>query len=730
MSRIGANTSTGPELRGAGTPIEGVPGVPRQGTLGLTAPGLVPSPPELSEGAKVASELGRALGLTTQLAATADAIDARQQRLDERAARDKELLDRGQSAQHLAVDLPRLSDAIQRGELSPLDDEDDRAFVERVLFDTIEDGHSDAYKNERLHRGSAALSNALSNRREALRKQGEAQDINLLRDGSLGKGASDITEAVERAQALAPDLTELQAKHAIAIPALNYAAENNLPGAFDEAVAALGEGFTAEIADARARLLSTQNADQLRRTRALSETLEVLEFNDATPVQRLAAVDQAVADGLPAGVGNTYKNAIEREIAQAENTALKKFAVQEENRIRQEAVTSTIQSLIQGDGVADIEDISVTLPDGRDVNIPRAAQIREALDEHFASLDELPRKYPQITPEAVFNNKIDVLSRAGITYEPFKRQLDQGWSSLLGNLDRINNDEGAPPAVTRGFELWQSMRVNSTVRAAHTSDQAQIFYTNLETALEVNDGNMEAALLQASKATSRPSVQSLPLREFDNEESLRDLFRAGFWKRALPGDSGSPREVVNASDVIAVADRVGQFFMDAGMGADRAVESTQQYIQDNFIPVNGSLVKISPNAIKHEYEVVTGKGVAAVPFADIFDALASKYAGAYSDIEGVDASDLTLTQVDEGVYALAYKGTGALAENVTADAAFGDSPELRQIGVFDARDFALAAKQIAESEAYKAAVKKLRKDAFFDKHFDFSAGGKLIPGGR
>lgn len=247
----------------------GLPPVPRQGIqVQRTAPGLVPVPYAPTEGAVLAAQLMRALGVAGDTLGYAGRLADQHYREVEHNAAVTAAAERGLGASAAQSAAPAIADAIQRGELASNGRPND------VWFEDIATQHTAGLPGEAAQafrdQLRPAFERAVVARNQAVRQQAVREQSDLILAGATAPGA-DLGAAATALHQLDPaNITEQAARQAVVAHTLDYAGRTGNGDLLRSAQAAAPPGLETEIAKAQASFaettqrLATQRDDSFR----------------------------------------------------------------------------------------------------------------------------------------------------------------------------------------------------------------------------------------------------------------------------------------------------------------------------------------------------------------------------------------------------------------------------------------------------------------------------------
>lgn len=655
--------------RGRDTRGVGQPGI----TETPNAPGLVPLPPQVSRGQRMAAELMQAFGIAGDLGRAVDRFNTQQQ-ID--AARREDTLkkkqneidaaERGVATTNTLTDLPAIEQQIRDGKIAPFEGESVDDFARRVLRVDDQSGiGSAAYQDRRYELGAPRVADVLSNVAEKRAETARKEQLTTVMSGAAGAADMDaIDKIVAGVRNIDPNIPETDAKRDAIALALNYQAKFgplDNPEKFNTFASAsnglLSEDDIAAAVQTRdtrqkqAAMLTNQQFDDelasgIMQARNGATTLDMLESEIKTKWKGKVG-EEKLLDGIEKIDG--YRNSI--------NARVKEEAKQQIRASWENQIVSSVQAQMQNanatGGSAMLPqkfEQQVTLADGSKMNVSMTRQ--EAVSAAIsAEMDQITKTS---TPDRAFSDQVAFLARNGETYDTWARIMQAGGAAMMSDLS--STDPKKPVVVPRnaivGYSLWKEIgKENRTIRDRHvepSSDVAKIY----ELASVVEETSMLPAIKPLpAGATPGQIAANVAEREKAAESSLALAIQATAQRRSNPEFGAEDIEKVNKA--ASVIEDGGWAWFDAdtknpGDLKDRILRTARSYVAVLSHAPDQAIEKAIEN-VKANTAYVNGYGVNVtgriVPNEKEFQPFAKnaiyEYVAAHPN-EGVEEKDLTL----------------------------------------------------------------------------------------
>lgn len=598
------------------------------GAPGIALPSLSPRPFAVrGEGT-----LGDLQSLASSLGIMA--VDRQRRILAE--SRQERLQQQALAARHAALDIVKYEDQIRTDQLMVPDGEDPAAFASR-LIDSQVAGHTEGYSEEYRSRMESRILDMLLTRNRQHAE--EARDDLVANLADLATGAEspeEVADLISAAEELG--LSRRDAIDRLLTPALRLAGAQGNTEAIGHIAANLGDGqLSLELQSARSAAEARASRDRNAQIEAASsEVFRLINFGeslnriDAEITASIEPIDPELAFRLR----QTARTALEQTTAAMSGVAKREAQNEYASRVNAAVVATLEEGTAYG-----LPDAGFTLefPDLTTFQISRDEAVDRAMDTLFQSYDAAVRDGSMPAADA-FTRKVDVLSRNGLQYGPWKRQLHAAFASTAMIGTRSEDERGfvPSPALQSGFDLYRSLNAYApSLAAAHVSgaDEA-MFYDVADLAMRFTDpGNSEAALLRAWQATQVDAARlqstiSLSL-------SAEDLRRA--WKKidVKTGFGGElDRGDVNYSEAAGTIERLARLYMLApGLDQDTAITAAASTFERSYRKINGVWI------------YTADRNVADLDVDAVSDELVRRYMLKFGAKAGEDPDDLFISPI-------------------------------------------------------------------------------------
>lgn len=592
----------------------------RDGNYGLrrvapNAPGL-DILPVASRGASRLQELENILGLTAGVVSTAAQIH-RGERLEAQRNKDiaddkkkdladaQDKLDRAVASKSARMDLLKLRDRIDKGEVAVNPDEIPD-FVDQYSAHTTF-GQSEAAQQGYTDAFTVSAADMLY--RDAADRRAKATEL-LLDDLSQGAmQASDtasITGFVDAAVKTGIDRNTALAK--VALPAMLSAARMGDEKRFPAAKAAIGDLFPDKVGVAQA-IFDTEVAQRERqkqsdiedhfKTRLLGgEPVDLIEA-DLRRVAKVGQVSPDVSGRILSVIGaqrkEAEKQAMEIRVAGAE-------AVNE--KIAGDIAGTYAYSTGSGSGLYMLPDQEFELPNGKNQKIPAKELAQQFTDK---AMDDIAKQYPD-SPAKSFAAQVDFVSRNWYVPTAWTKILSS--ASLQAAVSQMTTAPetgvnttmvAVPPALMDGFSLYRGIKaINPSLAERAVEGQPAKLYDRASFAMTLPQygENPERALLDAAKITSMESWQmaSIP-GDIVNEAMAADPRADAFIDGEVAKGYADTSEALNSTYARNYVANAAHFYLQlSGVSPEKAAEAgvaalkrTHAFIDNSWVPIRGQV---------------------------------------------------------------------------------------------------------------------------------------------
>lgn len=557
-----------------------------QGTLNTT--GLVTPPPEISDGAKLASDLAASLGVVGHLAnqiytydqhdaAAQERMRVRDEIAQEKAQREadrikahEDALLKGHGAFAYRTDVAKVASDIENGRLAvPIDDTGVDKLANALVqqhTDGMDPVAAEAYREHALPH----FTSLLVAKRDANAKLATEHGLSLIADRAISATSADeINKAVADAKANYPNIDEDTILAKVAFPAMQAAADAGDAARFSEAQKVLGDRFKADQLKQELHLGRTLDARQRQTNDDFRNAVGEMDIQGIPYDERMKTLRKDWGDRVPASLLDSQLKGIQRQKDAAEKDALKQASDLYEASAMPKAVSLIGPALDAGDvytGAAALRDVTLTRPDGKEFTL-KAKDIAEAArDQKFAEFD---KQYTD--PQANLAAKVGWLAKNPTLSDP---AMASAWAGASG---RITADGEIQPSLLQGYDLFKrSFAMNPSVAQGAIKNSADHEFLRVAQIIEENvDGMGPAEALRAAKS----AITKDPMGFSHSYETVtRDAVL-----KAARSVTGSKNDVTAAE---AIATRARAYAI-LGQSPEDAIRQATKHFKQDYTKING-----------------------------------------------------------------------------------------------------------------------------------------------
>lgn len=586
----------------------------------VDAPGLVPTPMTTTPTARLAQQLGQALGVVGDFADAGrslinqDTARIRREQADaeERAReaaralkekeREIEQAQRGLATVNSRSWLPELERQITSGELAtpqvsetdtrPMTDE---AFADQLISQQVE-GFSPAYAEQYTSIAKPQIMQALAARRAGRVSQAiEDQQAMLVAGVSSAGTAAELEQSVSFLRSNNKDLSELGAKALVVERAITDAVASK---DFDklDVVAKFADEDVYGSALTRARN-EIQTAKQQERSKLRQQTMDRLEMRigqgqavEAVYADALAAAERGDLDGNDLLSIRSRLDSIDRDREQkAAKERDRAFIEAGRSRVMQDAASLMMSGGSTLGAAAIPETIKIEAPGGDKETITKKEIVDTVTNQRFAAIDA---EIPPGTPSN-FDAKVDFLARQGgeAAYAPWKATLNSVASQVSrGDL----TPESVPPVALEAFQLYRELGARRTamgVLNAHVTDDnsrnflrvADLIYRNARSDTKPGgfDGLTARQAIAQAAAISPEDIQSRAARS-SIASSVLDKKAKAFASELGASNVETIRQ--------AIGEKAEYYKMVSGLDDDATLERAMADVSEDMTVIEGRAV--------------------------------------------------------------------------------------------------------------------------------------------
>lgn len=556
----------------------GRPAPPRTGiTESLTVPGLAVTPPVRSDTADRLLAAVDAIGNTVGLLGAR----ARQERLDiEAAERDAEVqaaeadrLMQGQASLDYRTMLPQLVSDIESGK-TPMP-EDVGAYLDDFV-DQRTAGQPTAYRKG-FEQIRPALAQAFVNRQDKLRADAQVETLRLYGSAATeAAAAGDIAGVLAEARGKFPDMTDLDLRGAVVMPALKSAAAAGDEVRFKAAIEALGDGFDVEKAQATNAFEEATTQKRFELVRTFRDEIAA-GYIDEVPFGTIRNKIRGWRGRVPDDAIDQQLREVDIREAQSLRDALDR-SVQQELEAKRSAIVEAARPVLAS-GNPLIDDQVITTADGKTHPFKRSDIIDAAREADFAEID---RRFPLDRPDTAAQNlsaRLRWLSRVPEARDP---NLERLWAGFSSRITPDLTDAALPPAMVAGYLTFREAEQQAPgVVAAHLNDaDREVLRAASFVQDQIPGMTPAAALISAVRASSKGVILSDAISRELSGQKLSAALRS-----ELDGDAA------NHTDASRIIERRARAYMLAyGSSEENAIkEATKRFKEDHSL-LNGHYV--------------------------------------------------------------------------------------------------------------------------------------------